>query len=174
MFEWLFGKKDQFTIENEKIAKEIYNKVLILNDENKYKARIVMNYIDKSFASNEALDDLYGKIYLNKDDLKKMEEILSFESPYARKWYKHYKGDRYRTLGVALPVKEINGYEDYYEVRHTEIMKIYIVYSCHQFLFHDYNDDVLMIYTNHNETFARPYEMFFSLVEHEGKIITTI
>lgn len=71
MFEWLFGKKDQFTIENEKIAKEIYNKVLILNDENKYKARIVMNYIDKSFASNEALDDLYEKIYLNKDDSKK-------------------------------------------------------------------------------------------------------
>ena len=45
------------------------------------------------------------------------------------------------------------------------------VYSCHQFLFHDYNDDVLMIYTNHDEIFARPYEMFFSVVEHEGKVL---
>lgn len=169
MFEWLFKEKDQFTLENESIAKEIYKQVLLLNKDSKYKARVVMNHIQKSFASNEALDDLYEKIYLNKDDSKKMEEILSFESPYARKWYKHYKGDRYRTLGVALPVKEINGYEDYYEVRHTETSENIIVYSCHQFLFHDYNDDVLMIYTNHNETFARPYEMFFSLVEQDGK-----
>ena len=74
-----------------------------------------------------------------------------------------------KALGVALPVKEINGYEDYYEVGHSETSENIIVYSCHQFLFHDYNDDVLMIYTNHNETFARPYEMFFSLVDQEGK-----
>ena len=171
MFGWIFKEKDQFTLENERMAKEIHEKILLLNKDNKYKARVVMNYIEKPFSSEESLDDLYEKIYLNKDDLKKMKEILSFESPFNRKWYKHYKGDRYRTIGVALPVKEINGYEDYYQVRHTEDNVNMTVYSCHQFLFHDYNDDVLMIYTNHDEIFARPYEMFFSVVEHEGKVL---
>ena len=68
MFEWLFKEKNQFTLENESIAKEIYKQVLLLNKKySKYKARVVMNHIQKSFASNEALDDLYEKIYLKKD-----------------------------------------------------------------------------------------------------------
>lgn len=172
MFDWLFKPKDQFIKENESIAKEIHDKVMLLNKQNKYKARIVMDYILKSFSTDENVQDLYEKVYLNQDELKKIEEILSFESPIAKKWYKHYKGDSYKTIGVAIPVSEIKGYEDYFEVRHTEDNVNVIIYNCHQFLFHDYNDDVLMVYTNSNNTlsFARPYDMFFSLVEEDENI----
>lgn len=170
MFKWLFRERDHFLNENESIAKEIYQKVLLLNKDNKYKARIVMDYILKAFQSDSSLQDLYAKIYVNEDELKKMEDILSFRSPIAPKQYKHYKGNIYTTIGVALPVKEINGYEDYYEVRHTEDNVNVIIYKCHQFLFHDYNDDVLMIYADRENTYARPYEMFFSLVEEEENI----
>jgi hypothetical protein len=167
----MFRQRDHFLEENESIAKEIYHKVLLLNKANKYKARIVMDYILKGFTSNDALQDLYSKVHVNGDQLEKIEKILSFQSPIAPKKYKHYKGTVYTTIGVALPVKEINGYEDYYEVRHTEDNVNVIIYNCHQFLFHDYNDDVLMIYSNSDDTYARPYEMFFSLVEDEENIL---
>jgi hypothetical protein len=169
MFKWLFRERDFFTEENDDTAKAIYKKVLLLNKDNKYKARIIMDYMLKAVNSDSSLQDLYGKIYVNTNELEILEKILSFQSPIAPKKYKHYKGNIYTTIGVALPIKELKDYIDYDEVRHTEDNVNIIIYKCHQFLFHDYNDDVLMIYADHDDTYARPYEMFFSTVEHEGK-----
>jgi hypothetical protein len=172
MFKWLLEKKDHFTKQNKSLAEQIYVQVLQLSKENKYKARIVMDYILKAFRSDEALQDLYEKIYLEKD-IKELEDILSFQSPISKKWYKHYKGDTYKTVGVAIPVKEIKGYDDFDVVTHTEDDISFRIYKYNQFLYHDYNDDVFMIYTDSKdeEKFARPYEMFFSLVETHENII---
>jgi hypothetical protein len=167
----MFRERDFFAEENESIAKEIYHKVRLLSKDSKYKARIVMDYILKAVDSDSSLQDLYGKIYVNENELEILETILSFESPLAQKHYKHYKGNTYKTIGVALPVKMINDYIDYDEVIHTEDNVNIIIYKCHQFLFHDYNDDVLMIYSDREDTYARPYEMFFSMIDHEENIL---
>jgi len=170
MFEWLFRNRDYFTRENNSMAEKIYHQVLQLNKDNKYKARIIMEFILNSFKSNESIQNLYDKVNLTQET-NKMDTVLKLESLLKGKKYLHYKQNIYTAKGVSIPVKIIKDYDKYITVKHTEDDVNIKIYQLNELYFHDYKDDVFMIYSNGDETFAQPYERFFSLVDVDGEIL---
>jgi len=166
MFDFFKKPKEEI----DALVEEVIGRIKHFHKANKFKSKIVLEYILTAYKSEDSIEEFYKTIYLGKDKLAKaeeMSEILSMKSVLDEKRYVHWNnGKTYTTVGIALPVDEVL-LGNYNEVFHTEEEKDIPIYKYGNHFYHNYNNEVLVIYIK-DRMYARPYEMFFGLVEDNG------
>ena len=175
MFDFFFkNKKTVLDSHNDVLLKKVFEKLKAMKNENSFKTRIILEYLDEAFKNENVVEEIYSTVYLSKErtkEFKELNELFLMKSPLKDKKFIHWKnGDIYTLKGIALPVNEII-FEKFDEVFHTEEEVMIPYFSYENYFYHNYNNEVLVIYTKDQKTYARPYENFFDDVEDEGIII---
>lgn len=171
----LFSKTKRYFrgIENEHLMNNFFYKMLKLNNHNHFMSRVLLEYFIEAVDSKESVKDVFQVLVKGKEKVRvaeELEDILSLKSVLLNKQFRHWNNKKiYTTKGIALPIVGII-FEDFEEVFHTEESMKIPIYNTFYHKYHNHNDEVLVIYTDGEETYARPYEMFFGLVEDEGLV----
>jgi hypothetical protein len=157
--------------EKDVLVEEVISRIKHFHKANKFKSKIVLEYLLTAYQSEDSIEEFYKTIYLGKDKLAKAEDmhhILNMKSVLNEKKFVHWNnGKTYITLGIALPVDEVlTG--NFNEIFHTEEERYIPIYMYGKHYYHNRNNEVLVIYLCEDKMYARPYEMFFGLVEDNG------